>query len=63
MLPGEVMSEEMRNRRKELRRRPNMMERARELGLLTEKSTGEEWSVVRRRSRGRADGDWPRKKK
>ena len=38
------MSEETRLRRKELRRRPNMMEWARALGLLPD----DEWTVVTR---------------
>ena len=50
-----IMSEETRLRRKELRRRPRMMEWASALGLLVEEDTS--WTVV---SRGRTTrkGSW-----
>ena len=42
-----IMTEDERRRRNELRRRPEMMMKARELGLLTE----DEWTVVTRHGR------------
>jgi hypothetical protein len=53
-MPLLIMSEAERLRRKELRRRPKMMEWARALGLLVE---DEEWTVVVSRKSRRSWGD------
>lgn len=50
-----IMSEMERLRRKELRRRPRMMEWARALGLLVEEE--DEWTVVVPRKYRRSWGD------
>ena len=51
-----IMSEEERLRRKELRRRPKMMERARALGFLPDDD--DQWTVVVARKGSRKDKKW-----